>query len=206
MVVRILLVVLINLFVGFFAGPRLNAAGRLDDMSLGIECLLAGNADAAREMAAELNDLNRARRGIEDQMRREALSILEHLDTDSVTDRAALCLYRDDWHQGVVGLVASRIKDRIHRPVIAFTPADAEPGLLKGSARSIAGIHIRDVLADIATRRPELLTRFGGHAMAAGLSIASERYDDFAEAFEKEVRRHAAEVDLEHTVHSDGSP
>ena len=190
--------------LGFFVGPRLNAAGRLDDMSLGIECLLASHADAAREMAAELNDLNRARRGIEDQMRREALNILEHLDTDSVADRAGLCLYRDDWHQGVVGLVASRIKDRIHRPVIAFAPADAEPGLLKGSARSIVGIHIRDVLADIATRRPELLTRFGGHAMAAGLSIASERYDDFAEAFETEVHRHAAEVDLEHVIHSDG--
>ena len=190
--------------LGFFAGPRLNAAGRLDDMSLGIECLLAGTADAAREMAAELNELNRARRGIEDQMRREALTILEGLDTGGAEDRAGLCLYREDWHQGVVGLVASRIKDRIHRPVIAFAPADAEPGLLKGSARSIPGIHIRDVLADIATRNPELLTRFGGHAMAAGLSIASERYEDFAEAFEAEVRRHAAEVDLEHAVHSDG--
>ena len=191
--------------LGFFVGPRINAAGRLDDMSLGIECLLTGNPDTAREMAAELNGLNRDRRGIEDQMKREALAILEQLDTDGAGAHAGLCLFQDDWHQGVVGLVASRIKDRIHRPVIAFAPSDAEPNQLKGSARSIPGIHIRDVLADIATRYPTLITRFGGHAMAAGLSLDSERFDEFAAAFEMEVQRHAKEVDLEHAIHSDGT-
>ncbi len=191
--------------LGFFVGPRINAAGRLDDMSLGIECLLTGNPDTAREMAAELNGLNRDRRGIEDQMKREALAILEQLDTDGGGAHAGLCLFQDDWHQGVVGLVASRIKDRIHRPVIAFAPSDAEPNQLKGSARSIPGIHIRDILADIATRYPTLITRFGGHAMAAGLSLDRERFDEFAAAFEMEVQRHAKEVDLEHAIHSDGS-
>ena len=191
--------------LGFFVGPRINAAGRLDDMSLGIECLLTGNPDMAREIAAELNGLNRDRRGIEDQMKREALAILEQLDTDGAGAHAGLCLFQDDWHQGVVGLVASRIKDRIHRPVIAFAPSDAEPNQLKGSARSIPGIHIRDVLADIATRYPTLITRFGGHAMAAGLSLDRERFDEFAAAFEMEVQRHAKEVDLEHAIHSDGT-
>jgi single-stranded-DNA-specific exonuclease len=191
--------------LGFFVGPRINAAGRLDDMSLGIECLLTGSPDTAREMAAELNSLNRDRRGIEDQMKREALAILEQLDTGSAEARAGLCLFQEDWHQGVVGLVASRIKDRIHRPVIAFAPADAEPDQLKGSARSIPGIHIRDVLADIATRHPTLITRFGGHAMAAGLSLDRERFDEFAAAFDTEVQGHAEDVDLEHTLHSDGS-
>ena len=191
--------------LGFFVGPRINAAGRLDDMSLGIECLLTGNPDAAGEMAAELNSLNRDRRGIEDQMKREALAILEQLDTGGAGAHAGLCLFQEDWHQGVVGLVASRIKDRIHRPVIAFAPSDAEPNQLKGSARSIPGIHIRDVLADIATRHPTLITRFGGHAMAAGLSLDRERFDEFAAAFEMEVQRHAKEVDLEHAIHSDGS-
>jgi len=191
--------------LGFFVGPRINAAGRLNDMSLGIECLLTGNPDAAREMAAELNSLNRDRRDIEDQMKREALAILEQLDIDSAGPHPGLCLFQDDWHQGVVGLVASRIKDRIHRPVIAFARADAEPNQIKGSARSIPGIHIRDVLADIATRQPGLIKRFGGHAMAAGLTLDRERLEEFATAFETEVQRHAEDVDLEHTLHSDGS-
>jgi single-stranded-DNA-specific exonuclease len=138
-------------------------------------------------------------------MKREALAILEQLDTGSAEARAGLCLFQEDWHQGVVGLVASRIKDRIHRPVIAFAPADAEPDQLKGSARSIPGIHIRDVLADIATRHPTLITRFGGHAMAAGLSLDRERFVEFAAAFDTEVQGHAEDVDLEHTLHSDGS-
>lgn len=190
--------------LGFFVGPRINAAGRLDDMSLGIECLLTGNPQLAAEMAAELNSLNRDRRSIEDQMKREALAILEQLNTDNAEDRAGLCLFQDDWHEGVVGLVASRIKDRIHRPVVAFAPSDADPGTLKGSARSITGIHIRDVLAEIATRHPTLIKRYGGHAMAAGLSLGREHLDEFAQAFEAEVRRHAEDVDLEHSLHSDG--
>ena len=190
--------------LGFFVGPRINAAGRLDDMSLGIECLLTGNPQLAAEMAAELNSLNRDRRSIEDQMKREALAILEQLNTDNAEDRAGLCLFQDDWHEGVVGLVASRIKDRIHRPVVAFAPSDADPGTLKGSARSITGIHIRDVLAEIATRHPTLIKRYGGHAMAAGLSLGREQLNEFAQAFEAEVRRHAEDVDLEHSLHSDG--
>ena len=190
--------------LGFFAGPRLNAAGRLDDMSLGIECLLTDQPDSARAMAAELNDLNRERRGIEDQMRKEALAAVESLDPGLLGARAALSLFRDDWHQGVVGLVASRIKDRLHRPVIAFAPADHQPDQIKGSARSIPGIHIRDVLADVAARHPGLLSRFGGHAMAAGLTLQRDQFERFAAAFEAEVQRCADDVDLEHAVLTDG--
>jgi single-stranded-DNA-specific exonuclease len=190
--------------LGFFAGPRLNAAGRLEDMSLGIECLLTDNADSARAMATQLNDINRDRREIEDQMKADALAGIEGFDRGDET-RPALCLFEEDWHQGVVGLVASRIKDRLHRPVIAFALADAEKAELKGSARSIPGIHIRDVLADIATRHPGLLEKFGGHAMAAGLSLARDRLDDFTRAFETEVLRHAATIDLEPTIDTDGA-
>lgn len=198
--------------LGFFLGPRLNAAGRLDDMSLGVECLLADSQDTARAMAARLDALNRDRREIEDQMKLDALACLERLD-DSATlstppgtgGKAALSLFEEDWHQGVVGLVASRIKDRINRPVIAFAPAGQGSPELKGSARSIPGVHIRDVLADIATRRPDLLKKFGGHAMAAGVSLARDKLEEFAAAFETEVETHLANLDLEHAVHTDGA-
>jgi single-stranded-DNA-specific exonuclease len=189
--------------LGFLVGPRLNAAGRLESMSLGIECLLADNPDSARDLARQLHELNGERRVIEDQMKEDALVRLAAMDLENFA-KPALCLFADDWHEGVAGLVASRVKDRIHRPVVAFAPNRSHPEILKGSARSIPGIHIRDVLADIATRHPGLIQKFGGHAMAAGLSLAREQFEDFALAFEASARRHAGAMDLEPAVHTDG--
>ncbi|MGX2039046.1 single-stranded-DNA-specific exonuclease RecJ [Methylocaldum sp. MU1018] len=187
--------------LGFAVAPRLNAAGRLEDMTLGIECLLTDDADAARVMAARLDQLNRERREIEEQMKLDALAHLENLD-DSLATTAGLCLFDDSWHQGVVGILASRIKDRVNRPVIAFARTDGDE--IKGSARSIPGVHIRDVLSDIATRCPNLLRKFGGHAMAAGLSLRRDDLPRFTELFEEEVARHLTHLDLDHAVHSDG--
>ncbi|HYE36201.1 single-stranded-DNA-specific exonuclease RecJ [Methylocaldum sp.] len=187
--------------LGFAVAPRLNAAGRLEDMTLGIECLLTDDSDAARAMAVRLDQLNRDRREIEEQMKLDALAHLEDLDT-SLATKAGLCLFDESWHQGVVGILASRIKDRLNRPVIAFAVTDGDE--IKGSARSIPGVHIRDVLSDIATRRPELLRRFGGHAMAAGLSLHRDNLPEFAEIFEEEVARHLISMDLDHAIHSDG--
>ena len=189
--------------LGFTVGPRLNAAGRLEDMGLGIECLLAEDAGAARAMAAQLDQLNRDRREIEDQMKLDAYAILENLDAGArAQQRAGVCLFDASWHQGVIGILASRVKDRLHRPVIAFAPAGA--GEVKGSARSIPGVHIRDVLSDIAAAYPDLLSRFGGHAMAAGLSLARDDYAAFAQIFDVEVGKRLRGMDLEHSVHSDG--
>jgi single-stranded-DNA-specific exonuclease len=187
--------------LGFAAGPRLNAAGRLEDMSLGIACLLADDGDAARAMAAELNALNVERREIEARMKQEALAWLDNLEVPA-TGKPALCLFDENWHQGVIGLVASRIKDLANRPTIVFAPA--LDGLAKGSARSIAGVHIRDVLADIAARRPRLIAQFGGHAMAGGLTLRRDDLPEFTALFEAEVAGRLADVDLEHAVHSDG--
>jgi single-stranded-DNA-specific exonuclease len=174
--------------LGFAVAPRLNAAGRLDDMSLGIECLLADDMTVARQLAARLSELNEERREIEQRMQAEALEAVArlHLDDPDAT-RYALCLFDESWHQGVVGLVASRVKERIHRPVIAF--ARAEDGTLRGSARSVAGVHIRDVLDAVAARHPELLDRFGGHAMAAGVTLQRDRLERFRQAFTDEVGR-----------------
>ncbi|WP_434149725.1 single-stranded-DNA-specific exonuclease RecJ [Methylocaldum gracile subsp. desertum] len=187
--------------LGFAVAPRLNAAGRLEDMTLGIECLLTDDADAARAMAVRLDQLNRDRREIEEQMKLDALAHLEDLDT-SLATKPGLCLFDDSWHQGVVGILASRIKDRVNRPVIAFARTDGDE--IKGSARSIPGVHIRDVLSDIATRCPNLLRKFGGHAMAAGLSLHRDDLAHFTELFEEEVARHLADLDLDHAIHSDG--
>lgn len=189
--------------LGFLIAPRLNAAGRLDDMRLGIECLLTEDGGRAATLAAQLDDLNRDRREIELQMKREALNQLDTLE-DRLPDQAGLCLFDEGWHEGVVGLVASRIKDRLQRPVIAFAPAASDEGLLKGSARSIPGVHVRDVLAEIATRHSGLLSRFGGHAMAAGLSLQRARLDDFAAAFDAACQRRLEGIDLEPALHSDG--
>ena len=174
--------------LGFAVAPRLNAAGRLDDMSLGIDCLLADDMTVARQLAARLSQLNEERREIEQRMQAEALDAVArlHLDDPDATTRG-LCLFDESWHQGVVGLVASRVKDRIHRPVVAF--ARAEDGTLRGSARSVVGVHIRDVLDAVATRHPDLLDRFGGHAMAAGITIQSDRLGRFQEAFTTEIGR-----------------
>ncbi|HEX6929771.1 MAG TPA: single-stranded-DNA-specific exonuclease RecJ [Gammaproteobacteria bacterium] len=188
--------------LGFAVGPRLNAAGRLEDMSIGIECLLANDPSRARQLAAELDALNRERRDIERRMQEEALVALDQLALDADLP-LALCLHEAGWHQGVVGIVASRIKDRTHRPVIAFA-TDGETGLLKGSARSIPGVHIRDVLDAIATRYPGLIEKFGGHAMAAGLSLATEKLPDFACALNEEIARWVSMDELGGTILSDG--
>lgn len=190
--------------VGFAVGPRLNAAGRMDDMSIGIECLLTDDPAQARILAQTLDDLNRERREVEKDMQEQALITLETLlaEHPELTQWHGLCLYEPDWHQGVIGILASRIKDRVHRPVIAF--ARAEEGTLKGSARSIPGLHIRDTLEAIATRHPGLISRFGGHAMAAGLSLPEDHLKPFREAFEDTVRETMDPRDLEGVIHSDG--
>jgi single-stranded-DNA-specific exonuclease len=193
--------------LGFTVGPRLNAAGRLDDMSLGIECLLCESPDIAREMAIELDDLNKDRRAIESSMQQEALVSLERLQLqDDQRDAMpwGLCIYDGQWHQGVIGILASRIKDKFHRPVIAFANADDEGKEIKGSARSIAGLHIRDALDSVATANPGLLTKFGGHAMAAGMTIPRDRYDEFCTAFDQVVRASLDEHDLQARIVSDG--
>ena len=194
--------------LGFAIGPRLNAAGRLDDMSLGIECLLAERIDSARSMAAELDALNRERREIETGMRAEAMAAVAQLiaQLDGAVP-AALCVHRADWHQGVIGIVAGRVKEALHRPVIAFAPSSEEgagEGQLKGSARSIPGLHIRDVLDALATRHPGLVTRFGGHAMAAGLSLSAARLDEFRDAFVTEVEAALGGAPPDRELLSDG--
>ncbi|NND69515.1 MAG: single-stranded-DNA-specific exonuclease RecJ [Halioglobus sp.] len=189
--------------LGFAVGPRINAAGRLDDMSIGIECLLSETTLEAMAYANELHRLNKDRRAIEDGMQREALQIIAGMDFgDSINAPAAMTLYQANWHQGVIGILASRVKERLHRPTIAF--ADGDEGQVKGSARSIPGIHIRDILDAVATRHPGLITRFGGHAMAAGLTLARADYPAFADAFLAEVERHTEDVELQAVIESDG--
>ena len=156
--------------LGFQVAPRLNAAGRLEDMRLGIECLLTASDDEARLLAQQLSQLNADRRVLEAQMQVDALAQIDaRLDALEGQLPAGLTLFDPGWHQGVIGLVAGRIKERVHRPVVAFAPGEA--GWLKGSARSVPGVHIRDVLDSLATRHPGLLDRFGGHAMAAGMTL-----------------------------------
>lgn len=188
--------------LAFGVAPRLNAAGRLEDMSLGIECLLTDDPERAMELAGRLDALNRERRAIEDEMRRDAQSQLALGDIATGEDSVGVCLFRDDWHQGVVGIVASRIKDQIHRPVIAFARGD--PGQLKGSARSIAGLHVRDALDAIAARYPGLLVKFGGHAMAAGVTLKESDFTRFAQAFDDEARRWLGADQLAQMILSDG--
>jgi single-stranded-DNA-specific exonuclease len=187
--------------LGFIIGPRLNAAGRLDDMSLGIECLLCDDEASAREMAVRLDELNQDRKSIEQGMQREALAQLKDLPLESMP--FGLCLFEPEWHQGVIGILASRMKERYHRPTIAF--ASAGEGVLKGSARSVPGFHIRDALDAVAAQHPELISKFGGHAMAAGLSLPEENFPAFAQAFDAEVRRQLNEEDLTGRLLSDGT-
>jgi single-stranded-DNA-specific exonuclease len=187
--------------LGFILGPRLNAAGRLDDMSLGIECLLCEDEALARDMAQQLDQLNHDRKAIEQGMQREALAQLKDLKVEELP--FGLCLFDADWHQGVIGILASRLKERYHRPTIAF--ADAGDGVLKGSARSIPGFHIRDALDAVAARHPGLISKFGGHAMAAGLSLPQENFGAFAAAFDAEARRQLVEDDLAGRLLTDGA-
>jgi single-stranded-DNA-specific exonuclease len=188
--------------LGFAVGPRLNAAGRLDDMSLGIECLLTDDLNAARQMAAQLDAFNRDRKDIESDMQGQALQAITALDLKDEKLPLGLCLFEPDWHQGVIGILASRIKERFHRPVIAF--ARSGEGQLKGSARSVSGLHIRDALDAVAVGHPGLIEKFGGHAMAAGLSLAEAGYPAFSAAFNEEVSRHLSVDDLTGVIYSDG--
>jgi single-stranded-DNA-specific exonuclease len=190
--------------LAFGVAPRLNAAGRLDDMSIGIQCLLADDMPSATALAARLDQLNEERRSIEARMQAEALAAIAQLRdlAPLAVQRSGICLYHESWHQGVVGLVASRVKDRVRRPVIAF--ARAGDATLRGSARSIPGIHIRDVLDAIAAGHPELISKFGGHAMAAGLSINLENLDRFARAFDVEVARWMTRALAMDAIETDG--
>ena len=189
--------------LGFSLGPRLNAAGRMDDMSLGIQCLLTDDPALAKDMAYQLDQLNNDRREVEAVMKHEAMAYLTDM---KALDRhhlpSGVCLFDANWHQGVIGILASRIKDQVHRPVITFAPAGKD--LIKGSARSIPGVHIRDVLSDIAALHPKLLSKFGGHAMAAGLSLNMHDYPAFALAFDEMVSKRLVSVDLEQKILSDG--
>ena len=192
--------------LGFAVGPRLNAAGRLDDMSTGIECLLTQSEHEAHEYALELDGMNKDRRDIEAGMREQAFALVDQLAFDANDLPAGLSLFDERWHQGVVGIVASRIKERCHRPVIAFALADADDpeSELKGSARSIPGFHIRDALDAVAAANPGLVTKFGGHAMAAGLSLSRANFDAFAQAFAAEATRVLSPELLQATIVSDG--
>lgn len=189
--------------LGFALGPRLNAAGRLADMSVGIECLLNDDPKECERAAIALDGLNRERREIESEMRQQALSLVDEMLIDETSSLpAGLCLYDETWHQGVVGIIASRIKERFHRPVMAFAPTD--DGDLKGSGRSIAGVHMRDALDAIAAQNPGLIEKFGGHAMAAGLSLRVELFEQFSDAFALEVARQLGPQGLRPEICTDG--
>ncbi|MFZ7266301.1 single-stranded-DNA-specific exonuclease RecJ [Avibacterium avium] len=188
--------------LGFAIAPRLNAAGRLDNMSVGVELLLAEDMPTARALALELDGLNQTRKEIEQGMKLEALEICRKLTALTPPLPTGIVLYQADWHQGVLGILASRLKDQFHRPVIAF--AQDQAGVLKGSARSIEGLHIRDVLERLHSRHPEMILKFGGHAMAAGLSIQEEKFSDFQRLFNEVVTECLDEKDLQGVVWTDG--
>jgi single-stranded-DNA-specific exonuclease len=185
--------------LGFMLGPRLNAAGRIDDMALGIECLLADDGLHAQQLAQRLDTLNRARRDVESDMLDEALAILARF---SPSDSHSLTAWQPGWHIGVIGILASRLKDKFHRPTIVL--ANSENGELKGSGRSIPGLHLRDALDLVDKRHPGLILKFGGHAMAAGLSLPAGRQDEFSQAFEAVVRELLDPADLEGVIETDG--
>ncbi len=187
--------------LGFAIGPRLNAAGRLADMSKGIECLLCDDLPIACMLAAELDQLNRERKVIEAEMSEQARANLSSIQLEKNLP-IGVCIFDDAWHQGVIGILASRIKEQLHRPVIAFAAVGNDE--LKGSARSVTGLHIRDVLDAVASQHKGLITKFGGHAMAAGLSLPRENYPLFTQAFDQEVRKHLTEADLCGRIFSDG--
>jgi single-stranded-DNA-specific exonuclease len=192
--------------LGFSCGPRLNAAGRLDNMSIGIETLLANNYQQAMKMATALDDLNRERREIENSMKNEALQILEKefssLDNEDKLP-VIFCLYKNDWHQGVIGILAARIRERYHRPAIIFAPGDN--GIIKGSARSITGLHIRDILDTVAAQSPKMVDKFGGHAMAAGLSMAEENLPQFIKVITAVIKEQVDATVFEEKLFSDGA-
>lgn len=186
----------------FTVAPRLNASGRLEDMSLGVACLLSDDAIQVRKFAGELDELNKERRSIETNMHQEALEILNKYEDLYVKTPVALCVFEENWHQGVIGIVASKLKERFHRPVVAFAQVSNDE--IKGSLRSIAGVHIRDILEKIATQNPGLLIKYGGHAMAAGISVRKNDYAKFKEAFTTTIQNHTNEEILEHCIYTDG--
>ena len=189
--------------LGFAIAPRLNAAGRLTDMSLGIECLITDDEKKAREIAAELDELNKERRQIQDEMQAQALIELENDLEKSAGELAyGICLFNQDWHQGVVGILAAKVKERFNRPVIVF--ANESEDILKGSARSISGLHIRDLLEEITRIHPDLILSFGGHAMAAGLTIKKSHLDTFKNCFDQTVQCQLAEEDMRGEYLTDG--
>jgi len=188
--------------LGFALGPRLNAAGRLDDMSVGVALLLCDNLGDARVLANELDALNQTRKEIEQGMQAEALTLCEQLERSRAELPGGLAMYHPEWHQGVVGILASRIKERFHRPVIAFAPAGN--GQLKGSGRSIQGLHMRDALERLDTLHPGLMLKFGGHAMAAGLSLEEERFEEFQRCFGELVTEWLDPALLRGEILSDG--
>lgn len=192
--------------LGFSAAPRLNAAGRLDDMSIGVECLLAETPGEARQLASQLDQLNRARREVEADMLAQAEEQLQPLlsGMDEQNLPFALCLFDETWHQGVIGILASRVKERVNRPVITFAPAGEDSQLVKGSGRSIRGFHMRDALARIDAANPGLIDRFGGHAMAAGLTMHSANFEEFRAALEADARDALSDAVLHGEVLSDG--
>ncbi|WP_054113471.1 single-stranded-DNA-specific exonuclease RecJ [Marinagarivorans algicola] len=190
--------------LGFMVGPRLNAAGRLDDMSLGIRCLLTDDPAEALALASELDALNKERRAIEGSMQADAAVILEALNHNNEDEAlSGVCLYQSDWHQGVIGILASRVKDKLHRPTIVF--ADDSESILKGSGRSVAGIHLRDVLDEVAAKNPGMLTKFGGHAMAAGLSLEKHHLLNFQKSFNEVVAQKAGQEGLTPVLFTDGA-
>ncbi len=194
---------------GFALGPRINAAGRLDDMSYGINCLLASDLSSARVMAAELDDLNKARREIEQGMQVEAEQVMASLNIDETNLPSAISLFQADWHQGVIGIVAGRLKEKFHRPCIVFAKAkeddnNLEQAEIKGSARSIPGLHIRDLLEHIDSQHPGLISKFGGHAMAAGLSIKQKDFAQFQQKFNEVAEKWLKPEDLDSIILSDG--
>ncbi len=186
--------------LGFAVGPRLNAAGRLEDMSVGIECLLSDDLAHAHSLAANLDEINRERREIEATMRDQAFEYVDAMDARHLPP--CVCVYDPHWHQGVVGLVAARVRERCHRPVIAF--AREQPGELKGSARSVPGVHIRDLLEAVSTAHPGLIGKFGGHAMAAGLSLQEQHLDEFRKAASRQLTRLYPEADFSGAIATDG--
>jgi single-stranded-DNA-specific exonuclease len=189
--------------IGYAIAPRLNAAGRLQDMSIGIECLLTDDLSAATAMAWELDRINAERRKIEADMHSHAVQVLQELDFDNQGVPEGVCLYDPSWHQGVIGILASRIKERLNRPTIAFAPAGG--GEIKGSARSVPSFHIRDAIEAVATRHPGLVAHFGGHAMAAGLSLPAESLERFTRAFNEEAGRRLSKEALLQVLHTDGA-
>ncbi|MDN8541718.1 single-stranded-DNA-specific exonuclease RecJ [Erwinia sp. DT-104] len=188
--------------LGFALGPRLNAAGRLDDMSVGVALLLSEDIAQARMLASELDALNQTRKEIEQGMQTEALALCDALERSSEALPLGIAMYHPEWHQGVVGILASRLKERFHRPVIAFAPAG--DGTLKGSGRSISGLHMRDALERLDTLYPGLIIKFGGHAMAAGLSLEAEKFDEFRQRFGELIGEWLSEESLQGVVWSDG--